>query len=166
MSEARFAVATFVYLAHADGHTPDDADLAAHCAAVAAAEDAGAGDAAGEALVSRVEALLADADVATVLGQLFGESLRTDLGEGSRDDRLHRIRAYQFSRGQPWLATIYERREDGTVAPSTVLVERVTDLVRVMDPNPWDDVPEDRALPTGDFLVLWELAGCPGYAIA
>jgi len=163
----RFAVATWIFLAHQDGQAPDDQALTAACDAVAQATDAEAGDAAGQKLIDRVGELLDGGDdLGSVLAGLYGEALRTDLGEGSRDDRLHRIRAYQFSRGLPWLARIYERHQDGTVSPSWLLVERVTDQVRVMDPNPWDDVPEERTLPTGDFQVLWELDGCTGYAIA
>ena len=34
-----------------------------------------------------------------------------------------------------------------------------------MDPNPWDDVDEERTVPLGDFQVLWELTGCSAIAV-
>jgi hypothetical protein len=161
----RVALATWITLMGAREHTPDDPELAEAISRVLAAEDAETGDAAGLALIERVAALVDEAGeapdaVAGLAGRLFGEAVSTDLGAGSREERLQRIRHYQFERGLPWLARIYERREDGTVAPSWLLVERVTDRVNAMDPNPWDDIDEERTLPVADFQVLWELDGC------
>lgn len=166
----RFALATWIFFAHEGGVQADDAPLAAACQAVSEAEDAETGDAAGESLIRRVSGLVDEAGatpdgIADLLGRLYGEGVRTDLGDGEREDRLHAVRSYQFQRGLPWLARIVERHEDGSVGPSWVLVERVTDRVSVMDPNPWDDIPEERTLPTSDFQVLWELDGCTSFAV-
>jgi hypothetical protein len=49
---------------------------------------------------------------------------------------------------------------EGKVHPSWLLVERVTDEVTAMDPNPWNDVDEERHIPVQDFQVLWELDAC------
>ena len=166
----RFALATWMFIASREGANADDAELSAACAAVDKAQDVKTGDAAGQALIDRVSALVdeagtAPADISALLQRLYGEHVRTDLGEGTRDERLRHLRTYQFQRGLPWLARIIERAEDGTVGPSWLLVERVTDQVRIMDPNPWDDIPEERALPTADFQVLWELDGCNSFAL-
>jgi hypothetical protein len=85
--------------------------------------------------------------------------VRTDLGAGSRDERLVRLRRHQFAHGTPWMARVWERRADGLVAPAWLVIDGVTDRVRALDPNPWNDVDEERSLPVGDFLVLWELDG-------
>lgn len=165
----RFALATWMYLAHVSGHIADDAEIAAACAAVSAAEDAESGDAAGQALIDRVSAMVEGSDPATVgtlLGRLYGAAVSSDLGEGSREERLKQIRTYQFQKGLPWLARIIERHAtDGTVGPEWLVIERVTDEVMAMDPNPWDDIPEERTLPTQDFLVLWELDACTSFAL-
>lgn len=170
-ANCRVALATWMFIAHTRGQHASDAEIHAACEGVAAADGPEAGDAAGQALIDRVSALVDGSGtdpeaIAAMLAGLYGEAIRRDLGAGSRADRLHRIRTYQFQRGIPWLARIVERHPDGSVGPSWLLVERVTDQVRAMDPNPWDDIPEERALPTTDFLVLWELDGCTSFAIA
>jgi len=163
------AVATWVYQLHAAGIVPDDAELAGHCAAVEQATEREAGDAAGMDLVRRVDALLGGgepAQVATLASQLYGDRVKTDLGGGSREERVARIRKYQFGSSLPWLARIWERDEAGEVGPSWLLVERVTDQVFAMDPNPWNDIDEERHLPLADFQVLWELDACTALYLA
>lgn len=158
-----YALATWVFLLHVDGVHADDAGLHEACSDVAAAQEEGAGNAAGERLVERVGALLSGTGPDQVLGfaaALYGERVASDLGQGDRGQRTHRIRQYQFARSLPWLARIWERQEDGQVAPTWLVVERVTDLVTAMDPNPWNDIDEARQLPVSDFHVLWELDGC------
>jgi len=161
----RVAVSTWIYLLHAVGIQGEDEQLNALCDQVTKAENESDGDAAGMALVEHVSTLLGDAGDGggKVLGALtgvFGEAVSGDMGTGSRTERLKRIRNYQFSKQLPWLSRIWERRADGSVQPSWLLVERVTDQVSVRDPNPWNDVDEDRQINVGDFQVLWELDDC------
>lgn len=163
-----YTFATWVFELHVGGVTPDDAELADACRAVAEASDPEHGERAGTALVERVQALLdgdAAESVASVARRLYGERVADDMGAGDRGARNQRVRKYQFSRGLPWLARIWERT-DGSVHPSWLLVERVTDEVAAMDPNPWNDVDEERRLPVSDFHVLWELDGCPSVYIS
>jgi len=162
-----YALATWVFLMHVGGVTPDDADLCAHCEAVAVAQDETAGDAAGEALVERVKAMLGGIDpndVESFARSIYGDRVGTGFGEGARADRLSRIRKYQFDQNHPWLARIWERQE-GQVAPVWLVVERVTDEVTAVDPNPWNDIDETRHIPVSDFQVLWELDGCTAVAL-
>lgn len=165
-----YAFSTWVYLLHAAGITPDDSELVTHCRAVDAAQASEEGDAAGGALVERVRSFLgseADPDrVIAVAAQLYGSAVVSDFGAGERSDRNQRIRRYQFDRTLPWLARIYERQISGAVRPAWVLVERVTDRVSLLDPNPWNDIDEDRKLPVSDFQVLWELDGCRSVAVS
>ena len=56
------------------------------------------------------------------------------------------------------LATIADAIEGG-VAVRMALVLDVNEEVYLLDPNPWDDIAEDRHLPINDFAVRWELAG-------
>jgi hypothetical protein len=162
-------LATWIFLLHVDGHHADDADVHQACANVAAATEEASGNAAGLALVERVAAALDGTDVdavTSVLRQWYGERLDTELGKGSREERIHRIRQYQFSHSLPWLARIWERQQDGSVAPTWLVVERVTDQVTAMDPDPWNDIDETRHLPVQDFQVLWELDACTALSLA
>lgn len=167
----RVALTTWVYALHAAGAALADPEVAQACAGVAGASDSAAGDTAGKALIelvaARVDRAGSDpASVRAVAKGIVGETALTTIGGKDREERLHRIRTYQFAHGVPWLARIVERHGDGSVGPSWLLIERVTDRVRVMDPNPWDDVDEERTLPLADFQVLWELDGCTNVAIA
>lgn len=163
------AFATWVYLLHVAGIDPDEPELKDRCDDVSAATEPEAGNAAGEGLVARVRALIGDdgapAHVLTVARRLYGERIKDDLGIGDREERTARIRKYQFGRSLPWLARIWEKR-DGGVHPSWLLVEQVTDQVVAMDPNPWNDVDEERHLPVHDFHVLWELDDCSNVHVA
>jgi hypothetical protein len=163
------AFATWVYLLHGSGVEAGDEELTRHCAALDQATDRAAGDRAGEALMRRMAGLLGGSELpadAVALGRrLYGDRVGDDLGRGDRDERTARIRKYQFGRNLPWLARIWERR-DGRVQPTWLLIERVTDQVTAMDPNPWDDVDEERRLPVADFQVLWELDTCSALYLA
>jgi hypothetical protein len=162
-----YALATWVFLLKVDGVAPDDAELSAACDAVLAAEEQEAGDKAGLALVHAVQSKLQGtepADVQAFAASLYGDRVETAFGAGDRPERLARIRKYQFDRNLPWLARIWERNED-VVGPMWLVVERVTDEVTAMDPNPWNDIDETRHLPVSDFQVLWELDACTAVAV-
>ena len=91
---------------------------------------------------------------------LYGEErVDSSLGAGSRDLRARNARRYQFSHNLPWIACIIDRFPDGQVGAHWVMVEQVTDVVKIMDPYPWDDVDEEINMPVVDFMVKWELAG-------
>jgi len=160
----RLAFATWVYDLHRAGVDPADEALQKACAELDGAGDTESGDAAGERLVRRVSALVGKATAPGAVGdlatKLYGAQIGSDLGTGSRADRTSRIRKYQFGRSLPWLARIYDRDAEGRVEPCWLLVEHLTDRVRAMDPNPWNDVDETRELPLQDFMVKWELDGC------
>lgn len=159
----RLTFASWVVALHAAGVRSDDDAIASAIDALIA------GDTDAQAVVDAITApFAADASVAAVssrAAELFGKRVGSGLGEGDRDRRLARIRGYQFGRQLPWLARIVERHEDGAVGPSWLLVEQVTDRVLTMDPNPWNDIDEERALPVADFQVLWELDDCTCLAI-
>jgi hypothetical protein len=161
--ELHYTFATWVFSLFVAGIEACDEEVATQCRAVADATEADTGNAAGEALVKRIADLVRNADPETVSAaarQLFGEHAASEMGDGDREARTHRVRRYQFSRGLPWLARIWERKSQGHVAPTWLLVERVTDQVSAMDPNPWNDIDEERVLPVQDFQVLWELDDC------
>lgn len=154
-------LATWTYQLFTRGVAPADDALRAACEGVRDAADAEAGDAAGIALVDRVAVLVEGEDASVVLAYAkaqYGDRAREGMGDGSRDDRAQRIRKYQFAQNLPWLARIWERR-DGTVKPTWLLVERFTDEVTAADPNPWNDIDEERRIPVADFHVMWELDG-------
>ncbi len=161
-------LATWIFLLEQKGVSPRDAALKAACDALSGAS-AGDGepdwDALGQALVGCVQASLgaeggAEAVEAYVSG-LYGSSNVVTYAGNSREERLVHARAYEFRTGLPWLAQIIDRFPDGTVGPHWVMVERVTDTVTCMDPYPWDDLDEEHQAPLIDFMVKWELAGCP-----
>ena len=161
-------LATWVYQLHASGTDAAHEGIAVACRAVAEATDEAVGEAAGMALVAAVsEGLNAEdpAGVAAAAAEIYGERVSGALGEGDREERKARIRRYQFAAGLPWLARIWSRSDAGDVAPLWVIVERLTHEVTAMDPNPWDDVDEERHIPVDDFQVLWELDGCSCVAV-
>ncbi len=155
------ALATYLFLLQDAGHTVSDADIAAAVSGIATSDDP---DGAGQALVDLLAGRLGgedDADpaeVAALLGQLFGDDrVATDLGT-ERWDRARNARRYHFRHNLPWLARIVDRFPSG-LGTHWVLVERVTDEVTCMDPYPWDDLDEEYAMPVLEFMVKWELAG-------
>lgn len=159
----RVAFATWVYLLHAGGVEADDAAVVDACRAIGAATDRAVGDAAGEELIARIDALFggpsAPETALTVASRLYGDRARGDMGAGDREARTATFRRYQFGRGLPWLARIVERH-DGKIVPTWLLIEKVDEQVHAMDPNPWNEVDEQRNVPVADFHVLWELDGC------
>jgi len=161
----RLTLATWIFRLSQAGVAPEDGPMGDLCTGVACAEDAKTGDELGWALVARVGELLGDADgkpdaMRALATTLYGDRVSFDLGGGTRDARTTRIRRYQFGRALPWLARIWERSPEGSVGPVWLLVEQVTDQVIAMDPNPWNDIDEERRLPFEDFQVLWELDAC------
>jgi len=158
------ALATFIYLLNDAGNTLDDADLVGACAAIAGAGEGADINALGQALVDVIEGKLAGeslADVEAFLGGLFSaDRLHTSMGD-TREDRARNMRRYHFAHNAPWLAQIIDRFPDGTVGPHWVMVERVGESVTCADPYPWDDLDEEYDAPMGDFMVKWELLGCP-----
>ena len=161
-----FTVATWVFSLHVAGATSSDQAINDACENVIAATNETAGNAAGDLLVARISELLgSNADVTAACTALYPDAIRTDMGDGDRLDRTARIRKYQFTRQLPWLARIWERTDEG-VQPTWLLVERVTDEVTAADPNPWNDVDEERHLPVADFHVLWDLDQCTSVALA
>lgn len=158
-------VATWVYQLHAAGVVAQDDSISEACGAVWASKEASEGEAAATRLVEAVRMALGSGSLDGAAQGWFPDRVLDSMGEGERDERTTRMRRHQFNSGLPWLAQVFERRSDGAVAPHWLLVERVTDQVSVMDPNPWDDVDEERCLPLGDFQVLWELTGCSAVAV-
>jgi hypothetical protein len=166
MSDTRIhtTLATWVYVLHADGMEASDTEVRRACEAVAAAADEVAGEAAGAVLIQAVASHCssdAPADVLAAASALYGDRASATLGQGDRDACVKAIRRYQFEHGLPWMARVWERRGDGTVTPGWVIVERVTDAVMAMDPDPWDGIDEERVFALGDFFALWELDGSP-----
>lgn len=165
MSDAKsgslaFTLATWVYIGHVRGREVLDPQIRAACETVTSSTDT---DAAGHALAALLEERTEDdfSAVAALAASLFGPAVESEL-TGDRDARVREARRYQFRTQLPWLARIIDRAPDGTVRPHWVLIEQVSDVVRVMDPYPWDDVDEEMDVPLTDFMVKWELAGGHG----
>ena len=160
-------LATWVFILYTGGTSADDAGIVAACEAIRDAGEDDALDALGQALVDAATATIGadDPDFDTVLAsvqRLYGaDNVATDLGEpADRTERARGIRRVQFGRNHPWIALIIDRFPSGTVGAHWVMVEELTDSVKVMDPYPWDDVDEQYEIPLNDFMVKWELAGC------
>jgi hypothetical protein len=159
-------LATWVYILYTGGTAADDAGIVTACEAIRDAGEDAALDVLGQGLVDAVTAAISvdDPDFDTVLAcvqRLYGaEHVATDLGEPTdRTERARGIRRVQFGRNHPWIALIIDRFPGGTVGAHWVMVEELTDSVKVMDPYPWDDVDEQYEIPLVDFMVKWELAG-------
>jgi hypothetical protein len=159
-------LATWVYILFTGGTTADDAGIVAACEALRDAEEGAALDRLGQDLVDAVLAAIGsdETDFDTVLAcvqRLYGtEHVATDLGEpADRFERARGIRRVQFGRNHPWIALIIDRFPSGVVGAHWVMVEDLTESVKVMDPYPWDDVDEQYEIPLNDFMVKWELAG-------
>lgn len=162
-------LATFLYLIRRGGVPVRDDRVEAACAAI----DGGGEDVAalGRQLVDAVRPRLGGGGVDEVIEGLRGlvgpERVETDLGgEAEREARVAAIRRATFGRHLPWLAVIADRTSDGKLGEHWVMVEDVGEEARVMDPNPWDDRPEERTFPIADFMVRWELAGCRSARVA
>ncbi len=160
-------LSTWVFILFSTGTVPDDAAIVQACEGLRDADEDACSDALGQALVTAVEAAIGAEDpsfeqVAACAARLYGtEAVGADLGASTdRSERARAVRRYQFGRNLPWIARIIDRFPDGTVGPHWVMVEELTEAVKVMDPYPWDDVDEQYDIPLNDFMVKWELAGC------
>ncbi len=162
-----YTLSTWVFTLHVAGVQAADPAVAEACRGIARASDPSAGNAAAEALVDRVRALVPDGEASTVAAgvrALYGDRVAEDLGRGDREERTARIRKYQFAAQLPWLARVWDRA-DGIARPTWFLVERVTDVVTAADPNPWNAIDETRRWPVSEFHVLWELDGCTSLSL-
>lgn len=166
-SKLATSLATYVFLLDRAGVAPSPGPVADALARLKGATEGF--DALGEALAGAVAGNgtgEGEADVVAALRGAYGERVRVDLGAAAdREGRLSTIRRAAFGTPLPWLARIAERTADG-VGLAWVLVERLDEEVQVMDPNPWDGKDEERNLPVGDFLVLWELGGNAAVRVA
>jgi hypothetical protein len=122
-------------------------------------------DALGQELVAAVETSLDGSSAESVFSwaqtQLGSDHVRGDFGD-DRESRTQTVRQAAFQTGLPWVAQIIDRFPNGEVGAHWVMVERVTDHVRCLDPYPWDDIDEEVEVPLSDFMVKWELSGCAG----
>jgi hypothetical protein len=169
MSATDIAVtfATWALSAQRYGARVTDPALAPFVAAFDQDLDAAAAAAAGAALVEAVRALLpndAPETLQAAAARVFGAA--SAITGDDREARVRAARSWAYREGTPWLARCWERSPDGTVGPRWHIVERVTDAVDVLDPNPWDDIAEEARLPIVDFQVRWELSGCASVAVA
>ena len=146
----RPTLATLTYLWHRAGVRPTDADIASTCDAID-----GGDAAAAERLMDGVP----PGDAVAALNAAFGSVRALTLGSGTREDHVAATRRLDFGDNLPWLARIADRDRDGSIGARWVIVARLAESVDILDPNPWDDVAEERSLPLGDFMVRWELAG-------
>ena len=153
-----YTFATWVFLLHASGVEAAETTVRDGCKAIVDAQDEETGDAAVMALIEEVATGLSGG-VETLAHQLYGDRVDTDMGAGTRAERSRRIRMHEFKNWIPWLAKIYQRDGSGAVHPVWVVVERLANVVTIMDPNPWNDIDEEYDLPVEDFHVLWELGG-------
>lgn len=115
----------------------------------------------GKALVDVVgESIASDASVEAVMAWLT-ERIPSIQGSWNTDEEhsvLQKIRQYEFRRGLPWICRLAERTENG-LEELWIMVEKVSDTVRCMDPYPWDDVEEEFNVDIPEFLLRWQLAG-------
>ena len=115
----------------------------------------------GKTLVDLVgESIAADASVEAVMAWLT-ERIPSIEGSWDTDEEhsvLQKVRQYEFRRGLPWICRLAERTDNG-LEELWIMVEKVTDTVRCMDPYPWDDVEEDFNVDIPEFLLRWQLAG-------
>lgn len=160
-----YTLATFTFLQRRAGGKVHDPAVESACAAVAALEG---GPESAERLLEAVRATITTLDhpgLVTTLARIFGEpAVQVDFAQASdREGRLARVRRATFGDSRPWIAGIADRSPEGDLGVHWVLVDGLYDQVKLLDPNPWNDVDEERSVPLGDFVVLWELAG--GHAL-
>jgi len=156
MSDAanNMTFATALYLLRRAGVPVQDAALEALAAEIDAATEPHAALAAASRLAA---ALDSSAGPQGGLGRAF-PGLSAQVVQGDRERHVAALRRARFGSSLPMLATIADR-VNGSVGVRWALVLDVGEDVSLLDPNPWDDVAEDRHLPLGDFAVRWELAG-------
>ncbi len=156
-SALSYTFATWVALLHHAGVPAADEAIASLCARLKGA-DLDTAKALGAELVAALAGV--EADPAAEAARLYGARLVAEVPGDDRAERLAGLRRHGFQHQTPLLVWLWERHGDGEVRPHWVLVDHLADGVHVLDPNPWDDVEEDRVLDVHDFLVLWELGGC------
>lgn len=128
-----------------------------------------AAQAAAEALEQHVRGLLHGEDeqaVRALATSWFGDRAQLGAGVVDRAARLVEARRWTFRERTPWLARVWQRDRTGGVGPHWVIVQRVVDLVELVDPDPWDEVDEERALDPVEFQALWELSGCAAVRVS
>ncbi len=99
-----------------------------------------------------------DADEAEALQQEV-------LAAPDRDARVAVLRRAFFGNAAPLMVCLLERVADGALVARWHILEAVTGTARLLDPNPWDDVAEERHMDLTEFAVRWELAGYEVVAI-
>jgi hypothetical protein len=156
MSDAatNMTFATALFLLRRAGVPVQDAALEGLAAAIDAATDP---QSAHDAATRLAAALDSATGPQGSLGRAF-PGLTSHVVQGDRQDHVAALRRARFGSSLPMLAAIADRF-DGGVGVRWALVLDVGEDVSLLDPNPWDDVAEDRHLPLGDFAVRWELAG-------
>lgn len=154
------ALSAWMFLLHGRGMRPASDVLQQ---AIGAVDGEQTGRALVDAVVRALDGAVAPDEVLGFARTQYPDAVLSDLGDGDREQRTRRIRTFQFRQNMPWLARIYERH-NGVVQPTWILVQRVTDQVLAMDPDPWDGIEEARVLPVADFMVLWELDACSSVA--
>lgn len=90
------------------------------------------------------------------LGRAF-PSMKVQVVSGDRHEHVRALRRARFGSSLPMLAPIVDKHEGG-VAIRWAIVLDVDEEVHLLDPNPWDDIAEERHMPIDDFAVRWELA--------
>lgn len=148
-------LATWLLLLHRGGQALLDPAVSAACAAVAAGGESGT---LAAALVAAVRARVAGDDFAAVSWGLGGIVAVAPQPEEGSADAFGTLRSATFGDSRPLLALMADR-VGGVLVERWVLVASVGAVVALLDPNPWDDVDEDRVLSAEAFAVRWELAG-------
>jgi hypothetical protein len=112
---------------------------------------------AAELLAAALGGDVEDAGVGSPIVRAF-PSLRHVPVSGGHDEHITALRRARFGNALPMLARIADR-VDGSLIERWALVLDVGSEVHLLDPNPWDDVAEDRTLSLSEFVVRWALAG-------
>jgi hypothetical protein len=147
-------LATAVVLLRQAGLRVADSALESNAAAIdKASSRASALDAAGVLAA----ALGVDLSPTSPLARAFPSLLAVPVS-GGHDEHITALRRARFGNALPMLARIADR-VDGRLVERWALVRDVGAQVHLLDPNPWDDVAEDRLLSLSEFVVRWSLAG-------
>ena len=149
--------ATAVVLLRRAGHAVNDPVLEALAASVDQAADRSHALEAAERLATALVGDVEDAGVGSPIARAF-PSLRHVSIAGGHDAHITALRRARFGNALPMLARIADR-VDGVLIERWALVLDVGEQVHLLDPNPWDDVAEDRLLGLPEFVVRWALAG-------
>lgn len=112
-------------------------------------------------LIGAIESTLSnDASFEETLSWLQNRipQIKSNFAAETRSGKIHAIRHYEFQQSMPWIARIANRTEEH-LAEQWIMVEKVTETVHCMDPNPWDDIEEESSYSLNDFMIRWELCG-------